>query len=40
MLVLLKGSPVSTEELWNFASDHQVSGVIPDQSFNLMRAAD
>ena len=29
MVVLLEGSPISTEELWSF--DHRVLGHLPDQ---------
>ena len=31
MVVLLEGSPISTEELWSSVSDHQVLGHLPDQ---------
>uniref|UniRef100_A0A8C7RMX3 Protein FAM104A-like n=1 Tax=Oncorhynchus mykiss TaxID=8022 RepID=A0A8C7RMX3_ONCMY len=30
MIVLLKGSPISTVELWSFVSDHPVVGHLPD----------
>ena len=31
MVVLLEGSPISTEELWSTVSDHWVLGHLPDQ---------
>ena len=31
MVVLLEGSPISTEELWSSVSVHWVMGHIPDQ---------
>ena len=31
MVVLLEGSPISTEELWSSVSDHRVLGHLPDQ---------
>ena len=31
MVVLLEGSPISTEELWSSVSDHRVIGHLPDQ---------
>ena len=30
MVVLLEGSPFSTEELWSSVSDHRVLGDLPD----------
>ena len=31
MVVLLEGSPISTEEFWSSVSDHRVLGHLPDQ---------
>ena len=31
MVVLLEGSPISTEELWSSVSDHWVLGHVPDK---------
>ena len=31
MVVLLEGSPISTEELWSSVSDHRILGHLPDQ---------
>jgi hypothetical protein len=31
MIVLLEGSPISTEELWSSVSDHWVLGDVPDE---------
>jgi hypothetical protein len=31
MVVLLEGSPISTEELWSSVSDHWVLGHLPDR---------
>ena len=41
MVILLEGSPISTEELWSSVSDHRVLGHLPDQgpSPQLLRLA-